>query len=260
MNDFLRESELLPSGDSPLYEQLIGIIRQEIISGRLSPGDLLPSESEFCERYGISRSTVRQALAALEEEGLVVKRRGKGSFVARPKIVRSLHNLYSFSDEITAMGLMPRSRVLAYEVISPGGEIRQRLGLSDPEEKVVGITRIRYAGEEPLALEMAFIPRRICPFLTQEMVEQGSLYNTLVREAGIRIGHAQETYETMLMGESEAALLGMPKHSCAFFVQRVSYTAAGEVFEYTVMIVRADRCRYEVDLTADNVQLSRKVN
>jgi GntR family transcriptional regulator len=196
----------------------------------------------------------------LEEEGMVVKRRGKGSFIARPKIIRSLHNLYSFSDEILAMGMDPHSRVLAYEVIAPGDEIRQRLGLSDPEDKVYSITRIRYAGEEPLALEMAFIPRRICPFLTQEKVEQGSLYITLVREAGIRIGHAQETYETMLMGESEAALLGMPKDSCAFFVQRVSYTAGGDVFEYTVMIVRGDRCRYEVDLTAENVQLSRKVD
>jgi GntR family transcriptional regulator len=203
---------------------------------------------------------VRQALAVLEEEGLVVKRRGKGSFVSRPKIVRSLHNLYSFTDEISAMGLAPRSRVLAYEVISPGEEIRRHLNLADPEEKVFSITRIRYAGEEPLALEMAFIPRRICPFLTQEMVEQGSLYNTLVREAGIRLGHAQETYEAMLLGESEAALLGLPNESCAFFVQRVSYTADGDVFEYTVIIVRGDRCRYEVDLTAENVQLSRKVD
>jgi len=260
MNDFLKETEMLLSGDRPLYEQLIGIIRQGISEGRLAPGDLLPSESEFCDRYGISRSTVRQALSALEEEGLVIKKRGKGSFVARPKIIRSLHNLYSFSDEILAMGLEPRSRVLAYEVISPGEEIRQRLGLAGSEDKVFNITRIRYAGEEPLALEMAFIPQYICPFLTQEMVEQGSLYNTLVREAGIHIGHAKETYETMLTGENEAAILGLPKDSCAFFVQRISYTSGGEVFEYTVMIVRGDRCRYEVDLTAENVQISRKVD
>ncbi len=260
MSDFPIRGELDAAGGSPLYEQLIGIIRQSVSEGSLSPGDPLPSENEFCGRYGISRSTVRQALAALEEEGLVVRRQGKGSFVSRPKIVRSLHNLYSFTDEISAMGLVPHSRVLAYEVISPGEEIRRRLDLVDPEEKVFSITRIRYGGEEPLALEMAFIPRRVCPFLTQEMVEKGSLYNALVREAGIRLGHAQETYEAMLMGEDEAALLGVPKESGAFFVQRVSYAAGGDVFEYTVMIVRGDRCRYEVDLTAENVQLSRRMD
>ncbi len=259
MSHFLLESDMSAAGGGPLYEQLIDIIKQGISSGRLIPGDLLPSESEFCERYGISRSTIRQAFSELEEQGLVVRMRGKGSFVSQPKITRSLHNLYSFSDEISALGLEPRSKVLAYEVIVPGEEIQTRLGITR-DEKVFNITRIRYAGEEPLALEMAFIPTRFCPFLTQEMVEQGSLYNTLVREAGIHIGHAQETYETMLMGENEAALLGMPKDSCAFFVQRVAYTAGGDVFEYTVMIVRGDRCRYEVELTSDNVQLSRKVD
>lgn len=259
MSHFLLESDMSAAGGGPLYEQLIDIIKQGISSGQLAPGDLLPSESEFCERYGISRSTIRQAFSELEEQGLVVRMRGKGSFVSQPKITRSLHNLYSFSDEISALGLEPRSKVLAYEVIVPGEEIQARLGITR-DEKVFNITRIRYAGEEPLALEMAFIPTRFCPFLTQEMVEQGSLYNTLVREAGIRIGHAQETYETMLMGENEAALLGMPKESCAFFVQRVAHTAGGDVFEYTVMIVRSDRCRYEVELTSDNVQLSRKVD
>jgi GntR family transcriptional regulator len=260
MSDFPIRGELNAAGSSPLYEQLISIIRQNVREGRLSPGDPLPSESEFCEHYGISRSTVRAALAELEEEGLVVRHQGKGSFVSRPRIVRSLHNLYSFTDEITAMGLVPHSRVLAYEVITPGEEIKRHLGLVDPEEKVFSITRIRYAGDEPLALEMAFIPRRICPFLTQAMMEEGSLYNALIREAGIRLGHAQETYEAMLLGENEAALLGVPKDSSAFFVQRVSYTDSDDVFEYTVMIVRGDRCRYEVDLTAENVQLSRRMD
>ncbi len=260
MSHFLLENDMSAAGEGPLYEQLIAIIRQGINSGKLIAGDLLPSESEFCERYGISRSTIRQAFAELEEQGLVVRLRGKGSFVAQPKITRSLKNLYSFSDEISAMGLEPRSKVLAYEVIMPGEEIRARLDLTDDGERVYSITRIRYAGEEPLALEMAFIPVRVCPFLTQEMVERGSVYNTLVREAGISIGHARETYETMLLGESEAALLGMPKDSCAFFVQRISYTAGGDVFEYTVMIVRGDRCRYEVELTSENVQLSRTVD
>jgi GntR family transcriptional regulator len=203
---------------------------------------------------------VRQAFAQLEADGLVVRKRGKGSYVSRPKIIRSLHNLFSFSDEIASMGLVPSSKVLAYEVITPGEEIMSRLSLFDPAEKVYSITRVRYAGEEPLALEMAFIPERMCPFLTQEMVERGSLYSSLVKEAGVKISHARETYETLLLGESEAGILGVPKDTGAFFVQRTSYTKTNEIFEYTVMIVRSDRCRYEVELTSDEVQMRRKVD
>lgn len=260
MDKSLFNNELDLSSSMPLYEQLVLFIKNGIDAQEMKTGDLLPSESEFCERYDISRSTVRQAFAQLEEEGLVIRKRGKGSFVSKPKLTRSLHNLYSFSEEISSMGLVPGSKVLAYEVITPGEEIMAKLALFDSEEKVYSITRVRYAGEEPLALEMAFIPKRMCRFLTQEMVEQGSLYSTLAAKSGIEISHAKETYETSLIGENEAKILGTPKDTCAFFIQRISYTKAGEIFEYTVMIVRSDRCKYEVELTADNVSLSRKVD
>lgn len=253
------KNDLDLNSQKPLYEQLIEFIKNEIDSGGLKVGDLLPSENEFCERYDISRPTVRQALSALEEQGFVVRMRGKGSFVTRPKVKRSLKNLYSFSDEVSAMGLHPKSKVVAYEVITPGEEIRERLGLGDLDEKVYSITRVRYAEEEPIALEMAFIPKRFCPFLTQDKIETGSLYKTLAEQAGLKIGYAKETYETSMLSESEAKILGAPVGTCAFFIQRTAYTSSHEVFEYTVMIVRSDRCKYEVELTSDNVSLSTAV-
>jgi GntR family transcriptional regulator len=259
MDSSVLKNDLDMASDKPLYEQLISFIKSDIDSGLLNVGDLLPSENEFCERYDISRPTVRQALSALEEQGLVVRMRGKGSFVSRPKVKRSLKTLYSFSDEVAAMGLKPKSRVIAYEVITPGEEIQSRLGLTDGE-KVYSITRVRYAGEEPIALEMAFIPTRMSPFLTQEKVETGSLYKTLAAQEGIEIGYAKETYETAMLSESEAKILGCAQGTCAFFIQRTAYTLTDEVFEYTVMIVRSDRCKYEVELTSDNVQLSTTVD
>lgn len=258
MNTDLRE-KLDMAGDTALYEQLTNIIRGAITDGTLGVGDMLPSESELCAHYGVSRSTVRQAMAELEQSGLVIRQRGKGSFVSQPKVMRSLQNLYSFTDEIAAAGLEPTVRVIAFELITPGEEIRQKLALTDEEEKVFSITRLRCAGVEPLSLEMALIPQRLAPFLTQELVEAGSLYKTLASRTGMQITHADETYEAALLGENEAAILGTEAGTCAFFVQRVSYTEAEEIFEYTVMIVRSDRCKYEVELTADDVQLSRKV-
>jgi GntR family transcriptional regulator len=258
MSNTVLKNDLDMTSDTPIYEQLISFIKHDIDEGLLNVGDLLPSENEFCERYDISRPTVRQALSLLEEQGLVVRMRGKGSFVSRPKVKRSLKTLYSFSDEVAAMGLEPKSRVIAYEVISPGAEIQERLGLTN-DEKVYSITRVRYAGQEPIALEMAFIPKKISPFLTQDKVETGSLYKTLAAQEGIEIGYAKETYETAVLSESEAKILGCKEGTCAFFIQRTAYTVANEVFEYTVMIVRSDRCKYEVELTSDNVQLSTAV-
>lgn len=259
MTNSLFKNDLDYSSNKPLYEQLIAFIRNDIDSGNLGIGDLLPSENEFCERYDISRPTVRQALSALEGQGLVVRMRGKGSFVTRPKVKRSLQTLYSFSDEVAAMGLQPKSKIVAYDVITPGEEIRDRLRLGDTDEKVYSITRVRYAEDEPIALEMAFIPKRFCPFLKQDQVEKGSLYKTLADKAGLKIGYAKETYETSMLGESEAKILGAPIGTCAFFIQRTAYTSTDEVFEYTVMIVRSDRCKYEVELTSDNVSLSTAV-
>ena len=123
MDSSVLKNDLDMASDKPLYEQLISFIKSDIDDGLLNVGDLLPSENEFCERYDISRPTVRQALSALEEQGLVVRMRGKGSFVTRPKVKRSLKTLYSFSDEVAAMGLKSKSRVIAYEVISPGDEM-----------------------------------------------------------------------------------------------------------------------------------------
>lgn len=259
MSSTVLKNEIDMTSDKPLYEQLISFVKNDIDAGLLHVGDLLPSENEFCERYDISRPTVRQALSALEQQGLVVRMRGKGSFVTRPKVKRSLKTLYSFSDEVAAMGLEPKSRVIAYEVITPGEEIQSRLLLNDGE-KVYSITRVRYADEEPIALEMAFIPKRISPFLTQDKVETGSLYKTLAAQEGIEIGYAKETYETSTLSESEANILGCREGTCAFFIQRTAYTLTDEVFEYTVMIVRSDRCKYEVELTSDNVQLSTAVD
>ncbi|MCD7852476.1 MAG: GntR family transcriptional regulator, partial [Oscillospiraceae bacterium] len=91
--------------DIPLYSQLVSIVKRNISAGTLSPGDLLPSESELCKTFGISRSTVRQAIGALESEGLVVRKQGRGTFVAEPKGRRRTENVYSFTSEISSMGL-----------------------------------------------------------------------------------------------------------------------------------------------------------
>ena len=105
-------SKLSLETDIPLYYQLVNIIKRNITAGTLKPGDVLPSESEMCKSFDISRSTVRQAVSMLEDEGLVVRKQGRGTYVAQPKVHRKTQNLYSFTSEISSLGQKPSSRLV----------------------------------------------------------------------------------------------------------------------------------------------------
>ena len=154
----------------PLYYQLESLIRRCISSGLLKPGDMLPSEMELCQTFSISRSTVRQAIGRLEEEGLVQRHQGKGSFVAEPKLHRRTENIYSFTAEATAMGLKPSSRLLSFEVLKPGEAVRQLLELAEGTE-IYCFTRIRMVDGVPLMLETSYYPCYIYPSLTPELLQ-----------------------------------------------------------------------------------------
>lgn len=117
----------------PLYSQLMGIIKRSITSGALKVGDLLPSEAELCRVYDISRNTVRQAIGALEEEGFVVRKRGKGTFVTDPN-TRRKGVQYSFTTEISQLGKTPSSTLVDFAVITPSPKIVTLMGLGPGRE------------------------------------------------------------------------------------------------------------------------------
>lgn len=161
----------------PLYSQLMGIIKRSITSGALKVGDLLPSEAELCRSYDISRNTVRQAIGALEEEGFVVRKRGKGTFVTDPN-TRRKGVQYSFTTEISQLGKTPSSTLVDFAVITPSPKIVTLMGL-EPGVKVYRFTRVRNVDGEPLILETSYYPEYIYPNLTRELLETHSFYSLL---------------------------------------------------------------------------------
>ena len=168
-------SKLSLESDIPLYSQLVNIIKRNITAGTLVPGDLIPSESELCKTFDISRSTVRQAVSMLEDEGLVIRKQGRGTYVAEPKMSRKTEKLYSFTTEVQSLGLKPSSKLVEYEVIEPTPDIVKMLELDGPETKVYKFSRIRYSDGEALILESSFYPQYIYPDLTRPMLEKSSL-------------------------------------------------------------------------------------
>jgi GntR family transcriptional regulator len=252
-------SKLSLDSDIPLYSQLVSIVKRNISAGTLSPGDLLPSEAELCRTFDISRSTVRQAIGTLEAEGLVVRKQGRGTFVAEPKMRRKTETVYSFTSEISSMGMVPSSTLIDFEVMPPTPDIIRVLELSAPDTKVYRFSRIRNVNGEPLILETSFYPQYIYPKLTRELLQTHSFYS-LLYEVGIVPASAVDSYEAVMLGRREAELLGCRPGSCAFSVQRRTRTEAGMIYEFTQSLIRADRVKLDVFLHKDGVSFKRSVD
>ncbi len=252
-------SSLSLDSDIPLYSQLVRIVKRNITAGTLSPGQLLPSEAELCKTFEISRSTVRQAIGALEAEGLVVRKQGRGTFVAEPKMRRKTENVYSFTSEISAMGLNPSSTLVEFEVIEPTPDIIKVLELNSKDTSVYRFTRIRNVDDEPLIIETSFYPQYIYPKLSRELLKTHSFYS-LLYEVGIAPASAVDSYEAVVMGKEEAEMLGCKPGSCAFSLQRRTRTETGMIYEYTQSLIRADRVTLDIYLHKDGVSFSRNVD
>jgi GntR family transcriptional regulator len=252
-------ADLITDGNIPLYFQLVGIIKRCVSTGILSPGDMLPSESELCRGLGISRSTVRQAIGTLEDEGLVVRQQGRGTFVAEPKLRRRNENVYSFTSEVMAMGLTPSSTLIEFDIMKPTPDIMKMFSLHSGDIPVYRFTRIRRIDGEPVMLETSFYPQYIYPNLTRELLEANSFYS-LLYEVGIVPSAAVDTYEAVKLSSDEAALLGCNGGSAGFFHQRQTKAENGEVFEYTQSLIRGDKTRLEVVLHKNGVSFGRTLN
>ena len=255
-NPILKAS-LSMASDIPLYAQLTGIIKNTITSGTLRVGDLLPSEAELCDKFEISRNTVRQAIGSLEEAGFVVRKRGKGTFVADPS-TRRKGVQYSFTTEISSMGKHPSSTLVSFDIIDPAPKIKRLMALEDGV-KVYCFTRVRNVDGAPLILETSYYPEYIYPNLTRELLETHSFYS-LLYHVGVIPFSASDTYEAVVLSPHEAQLLHCAPGSAAFFHQRRTTTENGHIYEYTTSYMRADRVKLDVRFQKGSTSFMRTVD
>ena len=256
-NHPILNQQLTIESEMPLYSQLIGIIKRSITGGEVAVGALLPSEAELCEAYHISRNTVRQAIGALEEDGFVVRKRGKGTFVADPTMRRKSVQ-YSFTTEISQQGKNPSSTLITFEVMEASPRIREIMTL-EFGEKVYCFTRVRNVDGKPMIVETSYYPQAIYPNLTREMLQTHSFYS-LLYHVGVVPASAEDTYEAALLGDREAALLDCRSGSPAFFHQRRTAGENGRVYEYTTSYMRADRMKLHVQFQKSGTTFERLVD
>lgn len=249
--------EMREDSSIPLYQQVKNIIKGQIVNGILIPGAKIPTETELCAIYSVSRITVRQAINSLVQEKLLIRKQGKGTFVTPLKI--RLPRLYSFSEDMKELGLNPSSRVLEKEVIEADEEVATILRLPPANQKINKIVRVRLANNEPVLIERTFVPFHLCPDLLERDMEKGSLYHILRADYGFLLDHAVETYEVTLITKTQAKILKCKGLHPAFAIERVAFLKTGVPYELTRSIGRGDRLRFSSQLFAEQSNFQRHI-
>ncbi|HEY4128952.1 MAG TPA: GntR family transcriptional regulator [Gammaproteobacteria bacterium] len=233
------------TGAAPAYLRLRRALRQQVEGGQLGPGQSLPSERDLAEQLGLSRVTVRKALAGLVENGVLVQRQGAGTFVAE-RIVKPLSKMTSFSEDLKARGLNPRSVFLERSIGEVTPEEAMALNLS-PGSLVVRLHRLRYAGTEPLAVERSAIPQAILKD-PERVVD--SLYEAL-ETLGCRPVRALQRLRAVNLNAAQAKQLQLPVGSAALAVERRSFLEDGRLVEFTSSWYRGDAYDFVAELQAE---------
>jgi GntR family transcriptional regulator len=230
-----------PTGED-VRRRLIGMVER----GTLQPGQKLGAERELAIKLGVSRSTLRQALASLEAAGVVrrVPGRGGGTFIASAKVERDLSRIVGVPTLLRDQGFTAGSRVVSVGVATAGADAAEALGIA-AEDFVVDLVRIRLADGVPISLEHAMFPAELVPGLPERDLA-GSIYELIDREYGLRPEEAIEHIEVTAAGPLEASILGVRPGDPVLSVTRTTRDAKGVVFEYSHDLFRADRTRISV--------------
>jgi len=233
----------------PYYVQLKTALAEAIESGQWVPGDRIPSEPELCTMFGVSRTVVRQALKDMTYQGLVVREKGKGTFVAEPKISSGslVHSLVGFYQDMAERGQAPVTRVLEQAIEPAGAKLATALGL-ESTTPVIKLVRLRFVQDEPIVLVTSYLPYDLCPELVNADLSEQSLYAFLKSAYGLSVASGRRRIESVAAGEAEARLLNIEEGAPLLKLDSVSYLQDGTPLEYFHGAFRGDRSRFEIEI------------
>jgi GntR family transcriptional regulator len=237
----LTAAEGFPSGPAnalPAYQRIQSVIRKRIDSGQLQPGDSVPSERDLAKTHQVSLMTARHALAFLEREGVVERRRGIGTFVAQPKI--HFNKLMSYTEQMAARTLSAAAKVLFAKIVDNENEAAARLSLP-PNSRIIKLERLRHASGEAFALETCYLNAAEFPGLLDAPVARESLFGILERDYKVELGYADEEVDATAADPRIAELLAIPRREPLLRIRQVIYSAKGKAIMYVLGFYRSDR-------------------
>lgn len=236
-----------PEPAVPLWSRVLDDLRARLADGEFA--DRFPTDRELVEHYGISRHTAREAVRHLTEDGLVLRRRGRGSFLNDEVFEQPLGSLYSLFRSIEAQGVEQTSRVLGLVTVTDA-EVATQLGLPT-DTSLIRLERLRCAGGEPLAIDLVMLPATIAEPLLDCDFTHTALYDELAQRCGVVIDAARERIEPIVPEAAVAGLLGIPAGTAAFSIERLGMSR-GTPLEVRRSVVRGDRFAFVADWSPDN--------
>jgi GntR family transcriptional regulator len=228
--------------NSPLYLQLARKLAQDVREGRYRAEQALPSERILSDQLDVSRVTARKAIDQLVDQGLVVRKRGSGNYIA-PKIEQPLSNLSSFSEQLQERGFTPSSQWLRREVVTAEADQQLSLALS-PNTRVARLERLRLADEVVMAYEVSVIPATVLP--RPEGVSN-SLYEHLAKTGHMPV-RALQHIRAMNAAPALASRLGVPEGQAVLFITRIGYLESGQPVELTHSYCRSDHYDFVAEM------------
>ena len=242
----MQEQHSKEGPDEPLYRQIARTLQTEIET-QLHTGDAIETEAEIERRFGVSRITVRKAIDELVHAGLLVRRRGSGTFVARTKVSQELGVLGSWTEHMHELGFEPRTVDCEMLKVVPPPWVATALQLHGPDpEPVLRIQRLRYAENEPLALMVDYLRLHLVPDLLEKGLAGEALYETLEQRYHLELTYVEDTVTARVATHFEARLLGIEPGSPVLFVTRVTYLPDNMPVDAATVVSRADRYEYRI--------------
>ncbi|MCC8179550.1 MAG: GntR family transcriptional regulator, partial [Planctomycetes bacterium] len=212
-------------------------------------GELLPTENELINRYGISRITVRKALDLLSKDGLIAKRRGYGTFVQAPKVEQTLTRVLHFANEMEKRGRKTSTAVLANKTVLAHKTIAEGLGIEEGSELIL-VSRLRLADGVPLCMESAYLIKERCPLVLEQDFSTASLRKFLIDNYNISWQLAKQKIFAVTAAARQAKHLKIKAGDPLIYIERISYDQYNRAGEYLEAYYRGDSYYLTADLNA----------
>ncbi|MFZ5944723.1 MAG: GntR family transcriptional regulator [Bacillota bacterium] len=242
---------MISKNDSvPLHKQVEAILKDLIIN-KLKPDDQIPSERDLCKMYGLSRTTIRQAINKEVNEGNLYRIQGKGTFVAKPKIYQELFKMSSFKETILARGMKPKMMIYSSDFLIANLQTATLLNIS-PHEEILKIILVGYADEEPIALYKSYLPAGLGQLTLKEAEkcekngEAFSTFELYKNCCDVEPHITNQTFEAILPNDFSAKVLKICNNQPVFKVTSLVYTKENKPIEYKEAYYRGDKFKFNI--------------
>ena len=227
----------------PLYAQVEQALIARITDGSLGPGTRLPSEDCLVQEYAVSRTTIRAAIQSLIQRGLVEIQRGKGTFVALPKITQELTELTGFVEDMQTLGRKAAAKVLDQQIVAASEVVARQLALPQGSP-VVRIQRVRLADGKPLSFDETYLPKELGRKITTHNLETNPIFSLLEEKYNTPLVEAEYRLEASCADSAVATALNIDVGSAIFLIERTSYSIGHRPVDYEKLHYRGDQIRF----------------